>query len=82
MLVIKTVLFLLSIFVSCNLHINILVKLTNQFLQPNITIYTISLILSLVPQVILTYYHIEVDPDNPHNAVVIFRAQVSGLYSN
>ena len=48
----------------------------------NITIYTISLILSLVPQVILTYYHIEVDPDNPHNAVVIFRVQVSGLYSN
>ena len=41
-----------------------------------------SLILSLVPQIVLTHYHIEVDPDNPHNAVVIFRAQVSGLYSN
>ena len=38
--------------------------------------------ISLVPQVILTDYRIEVDPDNPHNAIVIFRAQVSGLYSN
>ena len=47
-----------------------------------ISLYTISLIVSLVPQVILTHYHIEIDPDNPHNTVVIFRAQVSGLYSN
>ena len=47
MLVIKTVLFLLSIFVTGNLHNNILVKSTNQFLQCNITLcYIINTVLS------------------------------------
>ena len=33
--------------------------------------------ISLAPQVILTDYHIEVDPTNVDSAIIIFKAQVS-----